>query len=1090
MSFEFFRFPSLQPILEPSGAVGWMAWFLFLTLTLWLAWQDRSQFSQWTRREWQSLALLALLIPISIATFLLRLPVGQALPLPGLAAPAFGPLLPVLGALPWMLGLILLGTLPGTALAALSGLLMALGYTRSPFTPLEYAFLAALFGTLLHQSYRTPFFATLRKPWAAALLLSAFYPLLYIVTALFWTGNNFVGSLDFALSRVFGMAVAVAAELLFSAALIEIVVPRLPLRTLGSAAPRPSPVERSLQARFLATLGPLVAVLFLALGVLIWVIAGRAASQMLTSRMRSSTAVAAEAIPLLLETGQNLILQLATDQTLFSSSPSELRSLFEQHLQTVPYFEQFVLLDLNGDTVAAYPLPDFENLQSEQQELDAIARAFNGVPLQFFSVPPLNPASNAAQLSFVTAVKQGGVVRGVLIGRTALSTNPFAQPILGNLADLNEVGGQGLLLDGEGRIVFQSSGETLLVPYGGQLAVVEPLFYEDVGPEGARRLVAFQPARGSNWSVVARLPIGLIQQTALGIALPALGLLLILALLAYFLLNLSLRRVNMALQNLVLESQRIASGDLEAPLNSMGADEVGRLGQAMEKMRQMLKARLEEIQRLLSVSQGVAASLDVRSQIDPILDAALAGGGSAARLVLRNTISPEFAGEELVAFGRGNQSDVYQALDAEVLNLTRQQARILLTNPGRARLNFGSEKSSPLALAAFALNHEGEHLGALWLTYDRPQDFEPEKVRYLMTLAEQASLAAANARLYLNASLGQQRLEALLSATPDPVLLTDMDGRLVLTNPASLELFEKKSTSLLGMHIEEVLEQEEWLALFRGAPDLPAYAEISFGQGRVFYASVTPIEVQGEWLGRACILREITQFKQAEIMRTEFLSTVSHELRDPLELMRGYLTMLDMVGELNEKQSAYTIKLGQSVEAMSRLVASLLDLERIESVQGLQVEGFAITELIEEVSAEIRPRAIQKQIGLEFQLPDGATPTLEADRTLLQRALYNLLDNAIRHSPRNGKVEMWLAFTSDTLTIAIRDQGAGIALVDLPHVFDRLSRRSDQAGSTYGSLGLAIVKSIFERHNGKVWAESELGGGSTFYGQIPLKRAS
>jgi PAS domain S-box-containing protein len=588
--------------------------------------------------------------------------------------------------------------------------------------------------------------------------------------------------------------------------------------------------------------------------------------------------------------------------------------------------------------------------------------------------------------------------------------------------------------------------------------------------------------------VVTQLPLSLVQQNALDIALPVLGLLLLLGLLAFLLLRASLGTVTTSLQKLVVESQRIAAGDLEAPLAMGGSDEVGRLGQAFEQMRRMLKARLEDIQRLLSVSKGLASSLDVTSQINPILEAALASGASMARLVFSASGSPEFEGKELAGFGVGTEHAAYESLDAQVLALTRSQERVLLTNPARARLNF-KELPIPAALAAFGLLHGEEHLGALWLTYEQPEKFGRETVRYLSTLAEQAAQAVANATRYLGADLARQRMEALLFASPDPVILIDTAGHIILANPSAMAMLGHAGESAPGMRVEEIIEDEAWLAMFDTPVGEEVSAELRLGDGRVFFASLSPIQTGAEITARACILREVTQFKQAEALRAEFLSTVSHELQDPLELLGGYVTMLEMVGELNEKQTAYLEKISQSVGGMSRLVASLLDLERIESAGGLQLHAFALPEAIEEVVAEIKPRITQKQLELDMQLPDETMPALNADRTLLQRAIYNLLDNAIRHSPRSGKVELWLSMNADAVTIAVKDQGPGVAPMDLAHVFERLGRGGGE-GDSRGGLGLAIVKSIFERHGGRVWAESELGLGSTFFGRLPLRPSS
>ncbi|MDA1329723.1 MAG: HAMP domain-containing protein [Chloroflexi bacterium] len=1086
MTINWLFQPVVLRMLPPNGPVAWLVWVFLLVLTVWLIFRRTPVWRDWDRQQWIALAALALITPLSLIVFTIRLPAADALPIPGIAAPALGPLLPLFGALPWIIASALFGSLPGAILAGLSGFFLALWDTRSPFTPLEFALVAALFGELLRQRYRTPFFGALRRTWLAGLSVALFYPLLYVATSFFWVAENFVTSLDFALSRVALVALAFASQLVIASVLVEVLRFRSPLLAAVETNNQPSPGERSLHGRLVAILGPILAVLFIALGLVVWVMAGRAATRMHTDRMQSSSQVAAAGVPFMLETGQNLMLQMASDPVLRQADTNTVQSFLTDRLDAVPYFEQVVFLDSSGNPIAVAPAAALPALSLSPRELEAVGRAAGGVPIQFFSVAPADTESESAQLVFVAAVDTGAGVQRVLMGRTRLASNPFAQPVLQSLAGLTEIGGRGLLLDGQGNIVYQPGGSSLFTVYTGQVSS-ESIQYEDIGPEGARRLVYYHPATGSNWAVVAQLPLGLVQENALSIALPALALLLGLALLAYWLLLAGLRTVTGSLQDLVVESQRIAAGDLDAPLSFKGVDEIGRLGSALEQMRSTLRARLGEIQRLLSVTQGVASSPDVASQVNPILNAALANGASMARLVFLEERSSEFGGHEFVGYGQGTNHEAFAALDAQVFGLTQTQQRVLLTNPARARLDFDSVKPAPAALAAFALKNDDESLGALWLTYDAPQQFGREAVRYLSTLAEQAAQAAANARRYLSADVGRKRMEALLAATPDPILLVDRLGRILLANPGVLSILGRQSEAVLGKRIEEVIEKEGWLTLFDSPMEEAASTELQLDDGRIFYVSLSPIETDGEVAARACILREVTQFKQAEAMRAEFLSTVSHELHDPLELIGGYVTMLDMVGELNEKQVAYMDKIRHSVDGMSHLVSSLLDFERIESAQGLQLERFSLPETIDEVIAEIKPRIAQKQLDLDLQLPGDSMPTIEADRTLLQRALYNLLDNAIRQSGRAARIEMWLSISRDSVTFAVKDKGPGIAPMDLAKVFERLGRGNGEE-DTHSGMSLAIVKSIFERHGGRVWAESELGLGSTFFGKIPLEQ--
>ncbi len=139
-------------------------------------------------------------------------------------------------------------------------------------------------------------------------------------------------------------------------------------------------------------------------------------------------------------------------------------------------------------------------------------------------------------------------------------------------------------------------------------------------------------------------------------------------------------------------------------------------------------------------------------------------------------------------------------------------------------------------------------------------------------------------------------------------------------------------------------------------------------------------------------------------MKSEFVATVSHDLRSPLTLMRGYATMLEMVGELNEQQQGYVKKIISGVENMSRLVNNLLDLGRIDLGVGLQVENVTVLDIIERVTSALQLQATQKNIDLSVELSKDMPNAVEADQALLHQAVYNLVENAIKYTPDNGRV--------------------------------------------------------------------------------------
>ncbi len=1076
MTYTFLQsFPFLS-ILAPTDLLGWLAWLILLGAGVVLALRLGGRPVLWTRKQQLRLLALVLAVPLSILLFTLRTPAGGALPIPALGVPASGALVAPLLALPWMLALLWFGAPAATALAAGSGLLLAAWDTRSPFTPLEFALLAASFAFLRSQRYGTALFAWLRQPLVAAAVLSLLYPVLYIGSALFWVSPSWLVSLDFALSRMPGAAYAAAAPLLLAALLLQLALLRQPQLERQAGPAQTAPSERSLEARFLFALGPLAVLAFVVMGALTWWTVGRGAQQLFADRIANNVAIAADSVPFVLETGQNLILQLAADTRLADAAPEQAAGLLQAQLNGAPYFEQLSLLDTGGNSVAGIPTTEYARLQPGQAELDAIALAIQGVSLQILSAPPAAGAEpTSAQLVFVAAVRNSNnQVRNVLVGRTAFQVNPFARPVVQSLQSINALGAQALLVDAQGQIVMAPFAAAVLQPYGGQTGA-GPLAYEEAAADGTRMLVHYQPVAGSNWAVVARWPASLSQQLALSVALPILGVLLLVGLVAFLLLRRSLQNVSASLQTLAAETQRIASGDLRAPLSVTGTDEVGRLGSAFEIMRRAVLTRAEETQRLLALSHGLSSSLEVRSHIEPLLEAALASGASLARLVFLGE-----SGSSGLSFGKGDGYERYEALDAQMLSLTSSQEQVLLSNPARARLKVDKGTPYPGSVAAFALKDGKKQLGALWLAYDQPQQFVPGSgaVRYLETLATQASTAATNARQYLQARLGQQRLEAVLQADPQPMLMLDAGQNLVFANPAAARILRLRPDQALGLPAERVITERSLLNLLRAASPKPQSSEVQIDQA-AYEATLNPLWAGPELLGFVCTLQDVTRSKKLESARLEALSTIGHDLQDPLKMVSGYLSMLSVLGPLNDQQKGYVQKIDASIEHITRLSASLLAADRMQEAEGLRLENLALSEVLQAVLDEAAPQARQKQIELVLEPAEGDERLLLADRTLLQRAVFYLVDNAIRFSPRGRAVRVGASYRDGAVLLSVKDSGAGIAPVDLPRIFER---REGQAATT----GLHIVRSIIQRHKGDVWAESDLGVGSSFYCELPL----
>jgi signal transduction histidine kinase/HAMP domain-containing protein len=745
--------------------------------------------------------------------------------------------------------------------------------------------------------------------------------------------------------------------------------------------------------------------------------------------------------------------------------------------------------------VLGYPSDDATAVITSQEEKDAIQRAVAGeIPIQYLPVKA-EKGEPAAQMSFIATFENGaGELEGVLVGRSDLTVNPFAQPLLTSLKSMSQVGGEGILLDENERILYNPNPDLVMATYDGALQNSSK-FFEDTSSDGTRQFVYYQPAVGRQWSVVLTAPALYVQEQALSIAAPLLATIIIASLIAVGVFRLSLRVVTASLQNLAVEADRLAKGQLDQPLRMEGEDEVGQLRRAFEKMRAALKARLDELNRLLVVSQGVASTLELEGSLRPVLESALMTGATSARVALDPALVPEQGGEtsQPLRFGAGSSCELYGSLDDQILALTHRQEKVLLTNLSRPRfLTIAQGLPRPYALLALALRHENRFYGALWIAYDEPHQFSDEEVRFISTLAGQAALAASNARLFLTAEIGRQRLEAILSSTPDPVLVTDEHDCLLLSNPAAWHALGFDVEAGQGRPVDQVLSQQQLIDLLRSSSNENQSAEIVLQAGSVYLATASSVLADDRRMGRICVLRDVTHFKEIDSLKSDFVSTVSHDLRSPLTLIRGYATMLQMVGELNEQQAGYIQKIVNGVESMSKLVNNLLDLGRIEAGVGLQLENQPVKDLMANVVAPLQLQADQKRIHLITEIQDEADILVEADQALLQQALHNLVENAIKYTEAGGEVRFCYHQQNDQIVFEVQDTGIGIAPADQQRLFEKFYRSSRKGiRSERGSgLGLSIVKSIAERHGGRVWFESQLGKGSIFSMLIPLNQNS
>lgn len=238
-------------------------------------------------------------------------------------------------------------------------------------------------------------------------------------------------------------------------------------------------------------------------------------------------------------------------------------------------------------------------------------------------------------------------------------------------------------------------------------------------------------------------------------------------------------------------------------------------------------------------------------------------------------------------------------------------------------------------------------------------------------------------------------------------------------------------------------------------------------------------------------LHDVTRIKHLEQVRQDFVANVSHELRTPVTSIRGAAeTLLDSALSSPEDAQRFTGIIARQSERLSRIIEDLLSLSRIEQGSEAEIIEFEEQDLSFIIQAAVRncePRASDAGIHLDFT--NKLEIVLPVNRTLLEQAIGNLIENAIEHSQRNGKIELSLERKTNTAVINVRDFGCGIEKEHLSRLFERFYRVDKSRNRKFGGtgLGLAIVKHVTLAHRGKISVWSEVGSGSCFSIELPLQ---
>jgi len=374
--------------------------------------------------------------------------------------------------------------------------------------------------------------------------------------------------------------------------------------------------------------------------------------------------------------------------------------------------------------------------------------------------------------------------------------------------------------------------------------------------------------------------------------------------------------------------------------------------------------------------------------------------------------------------------------------------------------------------------------------------------RVLSAFAAQAAIAVHNASLYQEVMREKQRLDAIIENSGDGVMILSPDQQITV--------FNRALTMMTGIPAEEAIGRYCWKVLrLRNHHTGEEMAELSCPlehcrEGERFVVegdyvredgiritlgiTYSPLlDSEGRLVNIITNVRDITHFREAEEMKSTFISVISHELKTPVALIKGYAGTLrreDANWDMDTVRESLEV-IEEESDRLTRLIDNLLDASRLQAGQmRLDKTDVRLDRLAARTVNEFRTQTELHTFELDFP-PDF--PAVQADQERLRQVLSNLLSNAIKYSPNKGRIIVSGRYDDEQVYVAVTDQGIGIPIGERERIFDRfyrvetaLSRRTQGAG-----LGLYLVKSVIEAHGGQIWVEGNEGQGSTFVFTLP-----
>lgn len=496
-----------------------------------------------------------------------------------------------------------------------------------------------------------------------------------------------------------------------------------------------------------------------------------------------------------------------------------------------------------------------------------------------------------------------------------------------------------------------------------------------------------------------------------------------------------------------------------------------------------LEKRMDELETLVKLGRTINSSLDLDNVLTSVVTAAveLTGAEEGQLLLLDDETS-----ELYMRAGRNFEENFARTFRLPVRDSLAGQ----VVHTGQA-ISFCQDSPSKIKTAylVYALIYVplrvGDHVVGV-LGVDNRQNKRPFTQHHellMSVLADYAVIAIENAQAFQATDQERQKLDATINNIQDGVIVLDPEKNILLINPAARKVFGLGMSDLTGQTILKAITNADFSEILNSISENPLkHHEMAFEDGRVFNTQYVPLPE----IGSVITFEEITHLKMLDRLKSDFIHTISHDLRSPLTAIMGYVELLDRVGPLNDQQKQFIRHVQNSAQNITTLINDLLDLGRIEAGFDTRKDEVAFDSILGYTLDNLNQQIIEKNQTVKLSIEEKL-PALRGNPIRLRQLVDNLLVNAVKYTPNGGTLTVNLFHDTDQVILEVIDTGLGIPPTDQPHIFEKFYRASNTPKNTPGTgLGLAIVKSIVENHDGRIWLESTVGKGSKFVVVLPI----